>query len=39
MNWETENSIIPDAQNGFRKDLSMKDQILSLPSIIEFKKA
>ena len=38
MKWETENSIIHDAQNGFRKDRSTIDQIRSLTSIIDSRK-
>ena len=38
MKWETENSIIHDAQNWFRKDRRMIDQILSLTSIIDSRK-
>ena len=37
-NWETENSVIADNQNGFRKQRSTIDQISSLTSIIETRK-
>ena len=37
-NWEDENSIIADNQNGFRKQRSTKDHISSLTSIIETRK-
>ena len=37
-NWETENSVIADNQNGFRKQRSTIDQISFLTSIIETRK-
>ena len=36
--WESENSIICEAQNGFRKGRSTVDHIVSLTSIIETRK-
>ena len=36
--WETENSVIADNQNGFRKQRSTIDQISSVTSIIETRK-
>ena len=38
LKWEQENSILNDAQNGFRKGRSTIDHVLSLTSIIETRK-
>ncbi|MEW8546023.1 MAG: reverse transcriptase family protein [Candidatus Thiodiazotropha sp.] len=38
MKWESENSIIHDSQNGFRKGRSTIDQVLSLTSIVDTRK-
>ena len=38
MEWEAENSVLCDPQNGFRKGRSTVDHIVSLSSIIETRK-
>lgn len=38
MKWESEHSVLHDAQNGFRKGRSTIDQVLSLTSLIDTRK-
>ena len=38
LRWETENFVIHDSQNGFRKGRSTIDQLISLTSIIDTRK-
>ena len=38
MEWEDENSVLCDPQNGFRKGRSTVDHIVSLTSIVETRK-